>query len=58
MVISIYVFSFWGKPPDPHQGSAPGPRWGTFVPSPPVLSPPKQISGYAPVKNSLLFRPT
>jgi len=26
------------SPPDPHQGSAPVPRWGTSVPSPPVLS--------------------
>ena len=44
MVISIYFFSFWGEGgglclPDSHQGCAPGPRWGTSVPSPPVLSP-------------------
>jgi len=27
------------SPPDPHWGSASGPRWGTSVPRPPLLSP-------------------
>jgi len=39
MVFSIYIFSFRGLRPRPHQGSAPESRWGTSVPSPPVLSP-------------------
>jgi len=36
MVISIMSSA---SPPDPHQGSAPKPRWGTSVPRLPVLSP-------------------
>jgi len=45
--ISIYVFSFWGKPPDRHQSSAPGPRWGTSVPSP----------RFVPLRNKFLATP-
>jgi len=43
MVISIICLQLLGALPlfalRPHQGSAPGPRRGTSVPSPPVLSP-------------------
>jgi len=47
MVISIYVFS-WGFAPDPHQGSAPGPHWGTSY----VLSP-----RFVPLRNKFLATP-
>ena len=30
--ISICLRLLWASPPDPHQGSAPGPRWETSVP--------------------------
>ena len=56
--ITHYCDGYWrqlqgASPPDPHQGSAPGPHWENCVPSSPVLSPPKQISGYAPVSAML-----
>jgi len=35
----IYLQLLGASPPEPHRGSAPGPRWGTSVPRPPVLSP-------------------
>ena len=43
----IQFFSFWGKPPDPHQGSAPGPRWGTSVPG----------LRFVPLRNKFLAKP-
>jgi len=37
--ISICLRLLGASLPDPHRGSAPGPRWGTSVPRPPLLSP-------------------
>jgi len=34
-----------GFAPDPHRGSAPGPRWGTSVPRPPGCPPCKKSCG-------------
>jgi len=36
------------RSPDPHQGSVPGPRWGTLFPRSPALPPRFPHSGYGP----------
>jgi len=41
MVISICLQLLGAKTPDRHQGSAPGPSWGTSVPSPRFVPPPE-----------------
>ena len=47
MVISIYVFSFWGEPPDPTRPLPLDPAGGLLFPVPLFCPPSKQISGYA-----------
>ena len=53
MVISVYVYvlSFWGLRPQTLTRALHLTPLGDFCPSPPVLSLPKQISGYAPDEN-------
>jgi len=48
-ILVVILVSFWGAspPPDPHRRSAPGPRWGTSVPRPPLICSPGQIHNYA-----------
>jgi len=53
LLLALCLQLLGALPPDSHQGSAPGLRWGTSVPGPSVLSPRKQISGYAPVRSSM-----
>ena len=49
MVISIYVFSFWGFAPRPPPGLCSWTPLGDFcLQSPCFVPPPKQISDYAP----------
>ena len=48
MVISIYVFSFWGlRPQTPTRALLLDPAGGLLSPVPLFCPPPKQISGYA-----------
>ena len=48
MIFSIYIFIFWGLCPQTPSRALPLDPAGDFCPLSPVLSPPKQISGYAP----------
>jgi len=50
MVVSIYVFSYWGLLPQTPSRALPlDPAGGLVSPVPLFCPPPKQISGYAPV---------
>ena len=48
MVISTYVFSFWGLRPQIPTRPMPLDPVGDFCPQSLFCPPPKQISGYAP----------
>ena len=48
--LHMYIWLLGASPPDPHRGSAPGPRWETSVPRPPVPTLPPN-PGYATVQD-------
>ena len=50
------IFQLLGAPPDPHRGTAPGPRWGTIVPQTPWLKPPKQKFHVLPMRDAEIER--
>ena len=51
-----YIWLLGASPPDPHRGSAPGPRWGTSVPQTPCAHPTSN-PGYATVCVATVFPP-
>jgi len=49
----MHIWLLGALPPDPHQGSAPGPHWGLPSPKSPVLTLPPNY-GYATVKETTM----
>ena len=54
-LLAYYVFSFWGPRPQIPTSTVPVDPTGGLLSPVPILSPPKQISGYAPVLYVMLL---